>query len=201
VTVTGSASKVAQNDIAKVTFRVRTEARDAAAAVDRNAVRMRRVIAAIKRRGVAPADIRTDEVGLSRVRIKIRKHHYKHVYRAVNGVRVTVRHIQATGGVIDAAVHAGATSVGSIALASSNVDALYREALGDAFDDAHAKAQELADRAGETLGPAQTIDEGSQNVDTSYSVPQSAASGQVQTPIQPGTTTVSADVTVTFELG
>ena len=201
MTVTGDATSVAQNDTARLTFRVKTQARQATTALDRNAARMHRVVAAIKARGITAANIRTQDVGLSRVRIKIGKHRHRHVYRAVNGVRVTIRPVEKTGAVIDAAVHAGATSVGDIDLSFSKARELYRDALGDAFDDAKAKAQELADRADATLGPAQTIDEGFQE-DNTFSAPQARApaGGTAPTPIEPGTTSVFAEVTVTFAL-
>jgi uncharacterized protein YggE len=160
---------------------------------------MRRVIAAVKAAGIPAADIRTQEVGLSRQRIKT--HHGKHrrvVYRAVNGIGVTVRHIGTSGKVIDAAVNAGATGVSGIELSSSKVDDLRRQALGDAFDEARAKAETLAEHAGATLGAAQQITEG---VDTfNGGNQQNATSGSTGTPIEPGTTKIHAEVTVTFAL-
>jgi uncharacterized protein YggE len=114
---------------------------------------------------------------------------------------VTVHQISKTGAVIQAAVDAGATSFSGVDLSSSKVEDLYRQALGLAFDEARAKAQELADRAGATLGPAITITEGSPDFDTCCGNQQNAVSGNVAVPpIAPGTTTVSAEVTVTFAL-
>jgi uncharacterized protein YggE len=201
VSVFGDASLAAPNDTAGLSFRVTTRAKRAADALNRNSVRMRRVIAAIKAQGIAARDIETSRVSLSRVRIKVGKHKHRHVYRATNGVHVTVHKIGKTGTVIQAAVNAGATSFSGVEFSSSKSEDLYREALGRAFDEARAKAEELADRAGATLGPALTISEGPPEFDTCCSNQQNATSGNTKAPpIKPGTTTVFAEVTVTFAL-
>jgi uncharacterized protein YggE len=181
-----------------MTFRVATRAREPSVALDRTSARMRRVIAAVKAEGIPAADIKTGGVGLSRIRIKTRNGHHRRIYRAVNSIRVTIRHVQTTGDVIQAAVEAGATSFSGIHLSSSKADELYRNALGDAFDDARVKAQILADHAGATLGAAQEITEGADAFNNGNQ--QQATSGSVGTPIEPGTTEIFAHVTVTFAL-
>jgi uncharacterized protein YggE len=200
VTVVGDATATAPNDTARLAFHVTNRARQANVALDRNSARTRKVIAAVKAAGIPAADIETEHVGLSRLRIKTKHGHHRHVYRATNSIRVTVRQIGKTGRVIEAAVNAGATGFSGADLSSSKAEVLYREALGDAFDEAKAKAQELADRAGATLGPAQTISEGFDEFNTGNQ--QNAANGNAQAgvPIQPGRTEVFAEVTVTFAL-
>lgn len=201
MSVSGDASVTARNDTADLSFRVTTRAKQASNALNRNAVRMRAVIAAIKRQGIPARDIETQHVSLSRVRVRVGKHHHRRIYRAANGVHVTVHEIGKTGRVIQAAVNAGATSFSGVELSSSKSDDLYRQALGQAFDEARAKAQELADHAGATLGEAITINEGPPEFDTCCSNQQSAAGSSASvTPIEPGTTTVFAEVSVTFAL-
>jgi uncharacterized protein YggE len=201
VSVSGDATAIAPNDTAELSFRVTTRARRAGVALGNNSARMRRVIAAIKAQGIPAANIQTQHVALSRVRIKVRKGVHRRVYRATNGVRVTVRPIAKTGAVIQATVNAGATSFSGADVSSSHAEELYREALGRAFDEAHAKAEELAERAGATLGPALSISEGSVGIDSCCAQNASGQSGARRPPpIEPGTTTVSAEVTVTFAL-
>jgi hypothetical protein len=198
VTVVGDATATAPNDTAAFTLRVATRSARAATALSRNSARSLRVIADVKARGIPAADIRTQQVSLSRVRVKTANGKHRRVYRAQNSIGVTVRQIGKTGAVIGAAVDAGATGVGGLELSSSKSRDLYRQALGDAFDDARAKAQELADRAGATLGDAQTINEGFDEFssgDTTFAAPQANAE-----PIEPGTTEIFAEVTVTFAL-
>ena len=196
ITVVGHASARAVNDTAKVSFRVETRGSTAQAALTKNSQIARRVIAAIKGQGIPGADIRTEQVSVSHFR---EKHGQQHVvvYRAVNAVRVIVRRLAKTGTVIDAAVKAGATGVSTIELTTSKLRTLYRRALGDAYDDAHEKAAILAHHAGLTLGAPVRIDEGIQEPTGVFAQPQ-AAQGGGTVPIQPGRTTVGADVTVTF---
>jgi uncharacterized protein YggE len=200
VDVVGDSSVTARNDTAKVSFRVTTRARRASVALAHNSARMRSVIAAIKARGIPADDIRTNTVSLSQFRIKVSKGHHRRMYRASNGVRVTIRQIAKTGRVITAAVDAGATGFDSVDLSYSKADELYRQALGDAFDEAKAKAQELADHAGATLGDALHISEGFDQFESDVRQPSQSATGSTVTPVEPGTTTVLAEVSVTFAL-
>ena len=198
VSVFGDATAKARNDTAVLHFKVATRARKAATALDRNSARTRRMLAAIKAEGVAPDDIQTEQVGLTRHRVG-RKHHKHVVYSAVNRVTVTVRDIKHTGDVIDAGVHNGATGFSGGHFSSSKKRSLYRQALGAAFDDARAKAAMLAARAGATLGPALTIHEGF--VDESGGDPIAPNAGRAQSaPIEPGTAKIFAEVTVVFAL-
>jgi uncharacterized protein YggE len=201
VDVVGDASVTARNDTADVSFHVTTRAKKASVALAHNSARMRSVIAAIKARGIPANDIRTDQVSLSQIRVKISKRHHRRIYRAANGVRVTIRQVAKTGAVITAAVDAGATGFGNVDLSYSKADELYRQALGDAFDEAKAKAQTLSDHAGATLGDALHISEGFDQFESDVRAPsQSATGSSTVTPVQPGTTTVFAEVSVTFAL-
>lgn len=197
VTVSGTATVKAPNDTALLHFRVVTRDRRPATALDDNSVRMRRMIRAIEGQGVAPRDIQTEQVGLSRHRVGA-KHHRHVVYVAANQVNVTVHRIRVTGDVIDAAVHHGATSFNGAEFSTSKIKQLRLQALGAAFDNAKAKATVLADHAGATLGQALTIDEGL--AQEGYSYPQADQGGATGVPIEPGIARVTASVTVTFAL-
>lgn len=200
ITVVGEGSARAVNDVAKIGLRVETRASTATAALTKNSQIARRVIAAIKARGIPSADIKTEHVSLSHFR---ERHGQQRVvvYRAVNAVRVTVRRIGKTGALIDAAVKAGATGVSTIELTTSKLHALYRTALGNAYDDARAKALILAQHAGVALGAPVAIEEGIQEPPPVFASPQAGGAGSGSAPIEPGRSTVHADVTVTFATG
>ena len=107
-----------------------------------------------------------------------------------------------SGAVIDAAVRAGATGVEGVEFSTSKRDELYRQALGDAFKDAKAKAQRLAQEAGVTLGAPLQIQEAFE--DFGFGEPQSgggSSQGAPAPPIEPGTAGVEATVTVRFAIG
>jgi uncharacterized protein YggE len=96
---------------------------------------------------------------------------------------------------VDAAVDAGANSVSGPGLDSSDRDALYRDALKQAFADAKAKAETLAEAAGVQLGPVQTVAEGAAPGPVVYA---SRAAVDTAVPVEPGTQEIDATVTVTY---
>jgi uncharacterized protein len=198
ISVVGHASRKAVNDTARVRFGVVSRAPTAVAALNRNSARAQRVVNAVKAQGNAPADIKTENVSLRLVRVKHKHRPTEVFYRASNSIKVTVRAISRVAPTIDAAVRAGATSVSGVDFSTSKQDALYRQALSAAFDDAKAKAQLLADRAGVTLGTPLQIVEGVE-LEPGVGVP-SAGGGSSGVPIQPGTSTVRAEVTVVFAI-
>ena len=75
---------------------------------------------------------------------------------------------------------------------------MYRDALKKAVAAAHAKAQALADAAGLSLGGVQTIVEGAAQFPVPLAQKADAAAGVA---IEPGTQTIEATVTVTYEAG
>ena len=100
------------------------------------------------------------------------------------------------GGLVDAAVDAGANSVSGPGLDVSERDALYRDALRQALADAKAKGEVLAQAAGLQLAGAQAVAEGTA---ASEPVPYAArlAVGAA-VPVEPGTQQIDATVTVTY---
>jgi uncharacterized protein YggE len=197
ITVFGSATRTAVNDTARLRLKVVTSAPTALEALRRNSARTRNVLNAVQSQGIPAADIRTERVSVERVRVKRKNKPTRVFYRATNSVVVTVRKLRLTPFVIDNGVAAGATGVSGVDFSTSRLDALYRAALGSAFDDAKAKAQLLADRAGVVLGKPLQIEEGTDVFDGGGSAGGGQALGP---PIRPGSTTVSADVTVVFAI-
>lgn len=99
------------------------------------------------------------------------------------------------GGLIDAAVAAGANGVSGPSFSASDREKLYRDALKDALADAQAKAAAIAQASGLTLGEIKSISEGQ----ASFPVPiYGAATDSSATKIEPGTETIGASVTVTY---
>ena len=115
-------------------------------------------------------------------------------YTASNSVSAILALAKA-GAAVDAAVSAGADSVSGPGLDTSDRDALYRSALRQAFAAAKAKAVTLADAAGLQLGAVQNMSEGGGTVP----VPITASGvADKSVPIEPGTQTIDAMLTVTF---
>jgi uncharacterized protein len=195
ITVTGDGTATSVPDRATFQFGVVTKAGTASAALARNSAAASAVIAALKSAGVAGADLQTAGVWLSPETSQDGTQIVG--YTASDSVSATMPLAKA-GAAVDAAVGAGADSVSGPGLDTSDRDALYRSALEHAFSAAKAKAATLADAAGLQLGAVQSMSEGGGTVP----VPITAAgAADKSVPIEPGTQTIDATVTVTFAAG
>jgi len=198
ISVSGTGSVQAVPDRAQFSFGVTTQGTTAVQALAANASLARKVIAALKATGVPASDIRTDSVQLSP---NVSDDGSTIVgYSATNSVSATLRELGKAGSVVDAAVEAGANQVSGPSLVRSDQNALYRSALRAAVANARAKAQALARASDVSLGSVQSVVEGSA---APPPVPLEKAAGDMaaSTPIEPGTQTIEADVTVEFAVG
>jgi uncharacterized protein len=194
VTTTGHGSVTAVPDEAVVTAGVNTRAATASAALSENADAMQKVIAALK--GAGGTDLQTQEVSL-----------YPQTddqgavtgYSAQNSVSAKAK-VADAGGLVDAAVGAGANTVDGPSLDVSDSDALYRDALKQAVADARAKAQALADAGGFAVGPVFSVSEQGSAPPPVFEAAAAGKAAASPTPVEPGTQDVTADVTVAFQI-
>jgi uncharacterized protein YggE len=195
--VNGTGAVTTVPDRAEVSFGVVSEAASARAALAANAAEMRRVIDALKSSGVGEKDIQTQQVSLSP---RYSNNAERIVgYTAQNTVAATLRDLDRAGAVIDAAVVAGANQVFGPSLIRSDRTELYRNALRGAIADARAKAQALAAASGVTLGRVVNVVE-SGAAPPPMPVAEGATRQDAPAPIEPGTQTIEANVTVTFAI-
>lgn len=216
VSVTADATLKVPNDSARLSFGVSKERRTRGAALRAASAKLRAVIAAVQTiPGVGAGDVRTGRISVHKT-FRGRKV----VYRASEGIGVTLHQPDKAGELVSAAIAAGATGVSGPSYFVGDTEAAEARALAAAFDKAKARAAVLAAQAGATLGPALEIDEGEgalvePQFDESAkgvsapscgtgSAPVKRASASVCTgapaPTKPGTSTVSATVHVVFEL-
>ena len=197
ITVSGSGTVKSVPDIAVWSFSVSSRASSAREALRLNGVEMRKVIAALKAAGIGAADLRTSQVYLSP---RSNQDGTSVIgYDASNGVTAKVRKVANTGEIVDAAVEAGADGVSGPSFQVSAQDALYRQALAAAFDDAKAKASRLAQQGGLTLGRAIVISEqGAAQPPIFYAGAVAKAATADSTSVEAGESEVQANVTVTF---
>ena len=80
-------------------------------------------------------------------------------YRVRNTAYVTMRDLDNIGGVLDAAIEAGANDIGNVRFSLENPAAVESEARALAVAGARAKAEELAGLIGATVGEATEISE------------------------------------------
>jgi uncharacterized protein len=197
VAVKGEAVQKVVNDAAQLGFSVSKERKSKGAALRIVAIRLRAVIAAVQAiPGVGPGDVTTGAISVRKLTRDGRT-----IWRASEGVGVVLHQPERAGDLVSAAVAAGATGTRGPTFFPSNPDAAYNEALLAAFDQAKAKAAALATRAGATLGPVLTIEEGREVVPTELSAPKATKGPRGPAPpSKPGTSTVTATVRVVFAL-
>ena len=192
VTTLGHGVVTAVPDEASISAGVHTQAASASDALAQNAKLMNSVIAALKAAG--GTDLQTQQVSLDP---QTNDQNQVTGYAADDSVSAKAK-IADVGALIDAAVAAGANNVDGPNLDVSDRDALYRDALGKAVEDARAKAEALAQAGGFGVGQVSSVTE--QSASAPVPVFQAAVAKSDGTPVEAGTQDVTADVTVTFRI-
>ena len=194
VTVSGVGTVDAVPNEAKMSFGAETRAATAKAAVAGNADAMRKILNALRQAGGRELATQwvsvypyTDETG------------NVNGYAASNSVSA-VSDVDDAPALIDAATEAGANQISGPGLSSSNAEALYRQALAKAIDDARLNAAALAKAAGRSLGPITTMVEGGASSGPEPLYRAEAQAADSSTPIVPGEQETAATVSVTFSL-
>jgi uncharacterized protein YggE len=123
-------------------------------------------------------------------------------FQVTNQVNVIVRDVDQVGDLLDKVVAAGANNIFGINFYVDDTSGPASQARKLAVENATEKARELADAAGLSLGRVVSISEGYSSTPPVPYEAQAAdmAKGGAGTPVQTGTTEVSVDVTMTFEL-
>jgi uncharacterized protein len=203
VAVTAKATVKLPNDTAKVGFGVKRERETRGAALQATAAGLRKVIATAQAfPGVGEGDIRTGRIDVRPVQKgKVT------VYRATEGIQVTLHEPSKSGELISAGLAAGATGVSGPSFSVGNEEEAFGKALAAAFAKAKERASILAGQAGANLGQALTIEEGegAELVEPQFKAAETAGAGaggeaEPTPPTKPGTATVKATVHVIFEL-
>jgi uncharacterized protein YggE len=196
VAVKGTATQDVPNDTAGLGFSVSKERRTRAAALRFVSIRMREIIAAVQSvPGVGPGDVTTGRITLRKLSRGKRT-----VYRASEGISVILHQPDRAGELVSAAIAAGATGTRGPNFFPGNPDLAYNEVLIAAFDQAKAKASALAARAGAILGPAISIEEGTEAVPSPTTPRAKSPAAEPSPPVAPGASTVTATVRVVFAL-
>lgn len=186
-------------DRGRMTFAVETRAATAASAGQENARRQKRVIDAIRAKGIAAERISTSGYSVLPDERYDKGERKVIGYIARNSVLVDVEQIDQVGGLIDAALGAGANVVSSLDFYSSRIEQVRRSALEQAVKRARADAEAIAGAAGGSLGDAIEISTNEVSMPRpmmDYSVmARAAAAPAPETPISVGEQKVSVSVT------
>jgi uncharacterized protein YggE len=123
-------------------------------------------------------------------------------FQVSNTVTVTVRAVDKTGAIIDAAAVAGGdlTRVNGVSFSVSNPEQYYSQARQAAVKDAADKAAQLAKSAGVTLGKATYISESSNTPVYPIYNGVAAIPATSTTSINPGQTDITIDVQIVYSI-
>jgi uncharacterized protein YggE len=206
ITVSATATVEREPERAVLLLAVESTGTTAQQAAQANATRMDALIAALKQLRIAGPLIRTTAYELHPEYANERPQPAERPgpprivgYRAVNMVQVIIDSVPRVGAVIDGAIRAGANRVADLRFELKDPQAARAEALRLAVARARSEAESTALAAGQRLGPPLTI--------TTHGQPQpmdrmamARAAEAVPTPIEAGTLTVAASVTITYRL-
>ena len=200
LTVTGSASVTLTADYVRVSVGVSTTAATVEEASTLNNTSIHAVIAALKEAGVAEEDIATSNYSVHAEYDYASGSQQLAGYNVTNQLSVIIRDMEHIGATLDKATAAGANNIYNIEFLSTQADAAQDEAIGYAVQDAMRRARLLADAAGLSLGGVKSISDSTASygiVTRTYASKLDAAVGNS---ILPDDTSVSASVTIVFEL-
>lgn len=203
VSASGEVTRVP--DLAIISAGVQTLQPTATGAIEQNAARMERVRAALKRAGIADADIQTSSINLNpEYRYAENQPPVLTGYRASNNVNVKFRDLKRTGAILDALVAEGANQISGPNLTIDKPESAYDEARVNAIAAGQARAQLYARALGKRVVRLLSVSESGGYApppmpyarDMAMSVGQQAA----KTEIDPGTQQLSVTVAMSFEL-
>lgn len=200
VTVTASGQVEAVPDVARIASGVTTEAATASEALARNSDIMKKVIAGLKSSGIAAGDIQTTSFRVEPRYTRPREGEARVIkgYRVTNQVAVVARNLDRLGEVLDELVSLGANEMGGLSFEASEAETLRDEARKEAVANALRHARLFAAAAGAEVGEVLKIVEG--QAPGPRSMPMARAMRSEAVPLERGTETLSATVTVTWAL-
>jgi uncharacterized protein YggE len=201
VTVSGQGSITVKPDTATVNLGVQATAPTATAALEQANRAAGDLIAALKSAGVAADDIVTNGVsvypmynGSNRVTS----------YQASNSVSATVRAIDHTGPVIDAASAAAGDNItiNGVSFSVADPEAIIGASRAKAVENAKARASQFAEAAGAKVGQVMQISEVAVSPMPVYyaAASDSAGGAKASSPVQSGTQNLEVSVTVVYAL-
>ena len=200
LTMTGHGEVKATPDTATVNAGVTTNAPTAAAALAANSARMNQLFDALRKLGVPDHNIQTSGFSVSPQYTNGDNNapHRLTGYQVNNEVSVRLEDVTRVGAALDTLAGAGANQMNGINFDIANPTPALEKARIQAVADARARAQTYAQAAGVTLGPIVSISEGGGEAAPRpmFRVMAMAA----PTPVAPGEQSVTADVTVVWEI-
>lgn len=201
INATGEVTRVP--DVAVISAGVASRAPTATAALQQTANRMERVLAALKRAGIADRDIQTSNVNLNaEYRYPANQSPQLVGYTASNTVTIRFRDIGNSGKILDALVSEGANQINGPSLVVDKPEAALDEARAKAIAVGRARADLYARSLGMRVVRVVAVNEsgGSYPVPPPMPMYARAEAAQADTKIMPGEQKLQVNLAMTFEL-
>ncbi|MEP2640534.1 SIMPL domain-containing protein [Roseobacter sp.] len=199
ITTTGVGSVDSLPDMATIRLGVTHQAADAARAMAATSEGVRAVLDRLQAAGVAPRDMQTDQLALQPVWSNSNTVPRQITgFQARNTLTVRVRDMNALGGVLDLVVQGGANTFSGLSFGLQDPKPAQDAARAAAVEDAIDRARQLADAAGVSLGPVQSISE--HGGGARPQMMEMTARSVSDIPVAAGELTVSAQVTIVFAI-
>lgn len=203
ITVTGQGSVETVPDMASIRIGVTREARLAGEALDATSGAVRDVIARLEEAGIAPRDMQTQGLSLQPkwVRPNAGDGGEPRItgFIARNSLSIRVRELEALGGILNEVVEDGANTFDGLQFSLADPDAAIAAARADAVADAIAKAEQLSQAAGVSLGSIQSISE-SGGAPRPAMMEMASARMANDVPVAQGEVSLTARVTIEFAI-
>ncbi len=205
ITVVGAGVVEAAPDIVYITLGVDLKAGDPAAVVQDAGNRMEQLLAALKGAGVADADIHTAGYNLwveqqydpqTGQPTDVINYHVTHT------IRFAIHDLNQVGTILATAVGAGANTVSEVSFTVADQAAMASQARQKALADAQARAQEMAQALGVSVGKPISVSETSYSPTPLYDTYRAAAGAPqpAAVPMPSGSFSVSVNVVVVYEI-
>jgi uncharacterized protein YggE len=202
ISATGESTRVP--DVAIISAGVVTRAPTAGAAIQENSVRMDRVLAALKRAGVADRDVQTSSISLNpEYRYQENRPPELVAYSASNQVSIRFRDIRSSGKILDALVAEGANQINGPTLTIDKPESALDEARVNAVANGRARADLYARALGKRVVRVVSVSEGGGNYYPPPPMPmaeRSMAAQVADTKIVAGEQKLQVTVSMVFEL-
>jgi hypothetical protein len=201
INATGEVTRVP--DVAIISAGVVSRSATATGALQETADRMNRVLAALKRAGVADRDIQTSNVNLNPEYRYVENQPPQLVgYSASNNVSIRFRDVRNSGKILDALVGQGANQINGPTLTVDKPEAALDEARAKAIAIGRARAELYARSLGLRVVRVVSVNEsgGSYPVPPPMPMYARAEMSQAKTSIEPGEQKLQVNLAITFEL-
>jgi len=198
ISVIGEGRVFIRPDLAIVTLGVELSNPELAAAQREASRRMDAVLAELRARGIPEAKVKTVSYNIWVERNYDQPEQPIIGYRVFHMVEVSVQPVDRVGEIIEAAVGAGANTIGGIGFTVADSSSVIRQARELAMRDARDRAAHLAQLAGVSLGAPVRI--GETGAFPSPMPVEARVEAGGAGPIPPGETVVSVTITVDYAI-